>query len=57
MRVQAAPGFRSFDSRLKPLAHDDSLRRGEFAPHGFISYDPLPTEQQKQKNKAEIGPD
>jgi len=27
--------FGSFDSRLSPLAHDDSLRRGEFAPRGF----------------------
>lgn len=24
--------FRSFDSRLRPLAHDDRLRRGEFPP-------------------------
>jgi hypothetical protein len=35
--------FRSFDSRHPPLPHDDSLKRGGFAPRALLGYDPLPT--------------
>jgi hypothetical protein len=43
---------------VAPLVQDDDLKRGGHCAAQLSSRcDPLPTEQQKQENKAEIEPD